>query len=132
MSNTQKVISKKNQKILNYKLTLPSLLSRFPSGKVAWRFGGIRYFFTKTPSKNRIGPHNVDVVSVIVGSLLGDAYGYKRTSEGVRLCFRQSIIHKDYLFLLYNLFFSRGYCSSLTPRKFTRSILNRNTKYYGY
>jgi hypothetical protein len=49
-------------------------------------------------AKNRIGPHNQDVISIIVGSLLGDAYCNKRLIEGSRICFRQSSIHKDYLF----------------------------------
>jgi hypothetical protein len=49
-------------------------------------------------SKNRIGPHNQDVISVIVGSLLGDGYCNKRLIEGCRICFRQSHKHKNYLF----------------------------------
>jgi LAGLIDADG DNA endonuclease family len=48
-------------------------------------------------SKNRIGPHNEDVISVIVGSLLGDCYGNKRFKEGTRFVFKQSIKHKDYI-----------------------------------
>jgi hypothetical protein len=57
-----------------------------------------RYFHIVVKSKRRIGPHNKDVISVILGSLLGDSYGNKRYVEGTRFCFRQSIIHKDYLF----------------------------------
>jgi hypothetical protein len=49
-------------------------------------------------AKNRIGPHNQDVISLIIGSLLGDGYCNKRLIEGSRICFRQSNIHKDYLF----------------------------------
>jgi hypothetical protein len=55
-------------------------------------------FHTLLKAKNRIGPHNKDVISVIIGSLLGDAYGSKRFVEGTRIYFRQSIIHKEYLF----------------------------------
>jgi hypothetical protein len=69
-------------------------------------------FHTWVKSKNRIGPHDEDVISVIVGSLLGDAYGNKRFVEGTRICFRQSIIHKEYLFWLYQFFNNRGYCSN--------------------
>ena len=91
-------------------------------------------FHTWVKSKNRIGPHDEDVISVIVGSLLGDAYGNKRFVEGTRICFRQSIIHKEYLFWLYQFFNNRGYCSNLEPRIYTR-LLNDNgivKKYYGY
>jgi len=55
-------------------------------------------FHTRVRAASRIGPHNHDVISVIVGSLLGDSYANKRSVEGTRLCYRQSIIHKDYLF----------------------------------
>jgi hypothetical protein len=48
--------------------------------------------------KNRIGPHNDDVISVIFGSLLGDCYRSKRYVEGTRFVFKQSVKHKDYLF----------------------------------
>jgi hypothetical protein len=57
-----------------------------------------RFFHTKVKASRRIGPHNEDVLSVIVGSLLGDCYGNRRSIEGTRFCYRQSIIHKEYLF----------------------------------
>lgn len=79
-------------------------------------------FHTRVKAANRIGPHHEDVISVIVGSLLGDGYANKRSVEGTRLCYRQSIIHQDYLFWLYEFFYSRGYCSSLKPRMYTRTI----------
>jgi len=55
-------------------------------------------FHTLVKAKNRIGPHDNDIISVSVGSLLGDSYANKRYIEGTRLVFKQSIIHKDYLF----------------------------------
>jgi len=55
-------------------------------------------FHTRVRAANRIGPHNHDVISVIVGSLLGDCYGSRRSVEGTRLVYKQSIVHKDYLF----------------------------------
>ena len=57
-----------------------------------------RMFHTRVKAASRIGPHNIDVVSVIIGSLLGDCYASKRSVEGTRLCYRQSTVHKDYLF----------------------------------
>lgn len=64
-----------------------------------------RKFHTKVKAINRIGPHNADVISVLMGSLLGDCYGSLRNIEGYRFHFKQSIIHKDYLFWLYDFFF---------------------------
>lgn len=95
-----------------------------------------RSFHTSSRASKRIGPHNEDVISVIIGSLLGDAYANSRTIEGVRFCYRQSIIHQKYLFFLYSFFNDRGYCSNLAPRKYTRKLINKTTKevkeYFGY
>jgi hypothetical protein len=55
-------------------------------------------FHTRVKAASRIGPHNLDVISVIVGLLLGDCYANKRSVEGTRLCYIQSTVHKDYLF----------------------------------
>jgi hypothetical protein len=121
------------------KIENASLFVTFNTQKMLWTKGKknntycsytYRYFHSKVSSKNRIGPHNQDVISVIVGSLLGDGYANSRTIEGVRFCFRQSIIHKDYLFFLYVFFLDRGYCSNLDPRKYTRQL--KQNKFYGY
>jgi heme/copper-type cytochrome/quinol oxidase subunit 2 len=89
-----------------------------------------RTFHTKVRASNRIGPHNQDVLSVIVGSLLGDAYANARTIEGTRISYRQSNIHTDYLFWLYEFYFQKGYCSNLKPRKYTRIV--KGKEYYGH
>jgi hypothetical protein len=91
------------------------------------------YHISNIRAVNRIGPHNEDILSVIIGSLLGDAYANKRSGEGVRICYRQSIRHKEYLFWLYIFFYNRGYTSNLQPRQYTRTIQNKEgKKYYGY
>jgi len=93
-----------------------------------------KYFHTLVKARNRIGPHDKDVISLLIGSLLGDCYASKRYVEGTRFIFKQSIIHKNYLFWLYNFFFERGYCSKLKPRLYTRIIKkDKESKvYYGY
>jgi hypothetical protein len=68
----------------------------------------------------------------MVGLLLGDGYLNNRTGEGVRMAIKQSIIHKEYLFSLYEFFYHRGYCSSLEPRLYTRWLKGKEKKYYGY
>ena len=93
----------------------------------------IRSFHTKVKASKRIGPHNEDVLSVLIGSLLGDSYGSRRSVEGTRFCYRQSIVHKEYLFWLYDFFYTRGYCSNLEPRKYTRLLKSKkNKEYFGY
>lgn len=90
------------------------------------------FYICNIRAKNRIGPHNLDVISVIIGCLLGDAYSNRRSGEGIRIFFRQSIKHKEYLFWLYEFFYVRGYTSNLKPRKYTRIINYRDNVYYGY
>lgn len=95
-----------------------------------------RSFHTCSRAIKRIGPHDEEVISVLVGSLLGDGYANSRTIEGVRFCYRQSDKHREYLLYLYNFFYNRGYCSNLAPRKYTRKLLDKTTnkvkEYYGY
>lgn len=91
-----------------------------------------RSFHTSCRAINRIGPHNEDVIAVLIGLLLGDGYAANRSGEGVRFSIKQSITHKDYLFSLYEFFLTRGYCSKLEPRKYTRTIKGVDKEYYGY
>lgn len=87
-----------------------------------------RFFYTNTiRGINRIGPHNVDVISVIVGSLLGGARANKRSGEGVRIHFKQSSTHKEYLLWLYSFFYSRGYTSPTSaPREYTKQFIPKS------
>jgi len=126
-----------NKNIINMKLRLYSSnlqilykqnnsLNLFPTQRRYYHISNIRAI-------NRIGPHNEDIISVITGSILGDAYANKRSGEGVRICYRQSIQHKEYLFWLYDFFYNRGYTSNLQPRQYTRTIRTKEGKiYYGY
>lgn len=76
-------------------------------------------------AKYRIGPHDKDVISVIFGGLLGDAYANKRIIDGVRIYFKHNVIHLSYILWLYKFFYERGYVSNLPPRSYTR-IVNKN------
>lgn len=76
----------------------------------------VRAFHIRCRAINRVGPHNEDILSLFVGSLLGDGYANRRIGEGVRFAFKQSGKNKEYLFWLYEFVYSRGYCSNLAPR----------------
>ena len=93
-------------------------------------------FHTKVKASNRIGPHNEQVISVFIGSLLGDSYASARTIECTKFSYKQSQVHKDYLFLLSDFYYKRGYCSNLKPRMYTRKLRNKKSneikQYYGY
>ena len=66
------------------------MLRNPPRGNI----NNIRSFYTKVKASKIIGPHNEDILSVLVGSLLGDCYGNRRSVEGTRFCYRQSIVHE--------------------------------------
>jgi ubiquinol-cytochrome c reductase cytochrome b subunit len=75
--------------------------------------------FSKIRSEKRIGAHNYDILSIIFGSLLGDAYAEKH-GNGTRIVFYQENTHKDYLLWLHTLISSKGYCSNKIPVLSTR------------
>ena len=71
--------------------------------------------------KTRIGPHDEDVYSVLVGAILGDCYAERLPSGGVRFRFKQSAEHQEYIFWLFDFFRTRGYCSNNLPVKVVSS-----------
>lgn len=101
-------------KKLNYVLTNKDLFFR-------------RIFHTNVRAAHRIGPHNSDTLSVLIGSLLGNCYASAKTIEGTRFSFKQSVIHKDYLFWLHEFFYIRGYCSNLQPIMYTRKFKDKKS-----
>ena len=48
-----------------------------------------------------VGPHNIDVLYLIIGSILGDTHLEKR-NKGVRIIFEQSNKNKEYLMWFHN------------------------------
>lgn len=67
----------------------------------------------------RIGPHNIDIISIIFGSLLGDGDGEKR-GLGTRINFYQEATHVTYLLYLHDLLSKSGYCNDKIPKISTR------------
>jgi ubiquinol-cytochrome c reductase cytochrome b subunit len=52
----------------------------------------------KITSKDRIGPHTNDIISIIIGSTLGDTHLEKRKNGiGTRVIFEQSNDNVEYL-----------------------------------
>lgn len=69
----------------------------------------------------RIGPHDKDILSIIYGSLLGDAHAEKRSKTGgTRISFYQESTHGSYLLWLHSFLSLRGYCSINIPIFSTR------------
>jgi hypothetical protein len=90
------------------------------------------YKIKKLTSKERIGPHNIDIISMLIGSTLGETHLEKRTNNiGTRVIFEQSNINVEYLMWFHNYFSSRGYCSFTKP-KLKKRITQKNKVYYQY
>ena len=88
--------------------------------------------FKKLTSKERIGPHNIDIISMIIGSTLGDTHLEKRKNGiGTRIIFEQSSDNVEYLMWFHNYLASRGYCSNTKPKLQIR-IRQKGKVYYQY
>ena len=71
----------------------------------------------KLSSYERIGPHNIDIISIIVGSTLGDTHLEKRKNGiGTRIIFEQCGKNVEYLMWFHKYLSTRGYCSENIPK----------------
>ncbi len=84
----------------------------------------------KIPSINRIGPHNIDFISVLIGNLLGDAHGEQR-SGNPRFSWSMSKSHMEYLYWLHDFYSERGYCSKTKPIIKAQAPQKNGKIYYG-
>jgi hypothetical protein len=72
-------------------------------------------------ASRRIGPHNIDILSIIFGSLLGDGHAERRLSgKGTRITFYQEGSHLEYILFLHKMFSDYGYCNPKIPTLGTR------------
>lgn len=75
----------------------------------------------RIPALKRIGPHNHDILSIIFGSMLGDAHGERRImGNGTRFTFQQEHSHVSYGLWLHKLVSDLGYAASVVPSIATR------------
>lgn len=85
----------------------------------------------KISSKKRIGPHNLDVLSFLFGSLLGDTHAEVRSpNNSVRFSFKQSSRNVEYLMWFHKYLSDRGYCNPKKP--VLRKQIGRCNKIYFY
>ena len=72
----------------------------------------------------RIGPHNMDALSVLICGMLGDWWGdviKGQHGDSVRFNIEQSISNSAYIHYLTNLFFNWGYSSYVIPKLVKKS-----------
>lgn len=112
-----------------------------------WGQFGLRFYNTnnnnfnlpKLKGEHRIGPHNQDIISIIIGSILGDAYAERRefllkntkikVLGNTRIIFHQSDKNIEYLMWLWKKFSESGYTSKKKP-KITKIVGKKNVIYY--
>ena len=92
-----------------------------------------RFFFSKKlKSRERIGPHNIEVISRIIGSLLSNSYIEKREEGyGFRIIFIDYSNSVEYLMKLHSFLAENGYCSVKKP-KLSKLIGRENKVLYIY
>jgi hypothetical protein len=90
----------------------------------------LAFISPKIPSIQRIGPHNIDIISVIIGNMLGDGWGENRANN-TRFHIHMGSPNVEYLMWLHKFYSDRGYCSSIKP-KLNKNINKGNIVYFSY
>lgn len=67
----------------------------------------------------RIGPHNYDILSILIGSLLGDG-SMEKSVNGSRFVFYQAKVNEEYLLCLHNIISKLGYAKKEKPKLYSR------------
>lgn len=87
----------------------------------------IKHCEKRSEVTNFTEPLNNEILSIIYGSLLGDASAEKRKGgKGTRIVFYQESSHVEYLLYLHRLVANLGYCNTNIPKITTR--LGKNGK----
>jgi hypothetical protein len=85
---------------------------------------------SRIPSTKRIGPHNYEVLCLLIGSLLGDGHLAKDPKgNGSQFVIYQKGEHIEYILWLHEFLSKRGYCRENIPIIQSR-IINGKLVYY--
>lgn len=80
----------------------------------------------KIGAKNRIGPHNFNILSILICSLLGDTYAAKDPGhKGTSIRFYYGLVNIEYALFIHSLISNLGYCSPVIPKVQYRKIENK-------
>lgn len=82
-------------------------------------------------SIERIGPHNMNIISLIIGSTLGDSHLEKRKNgKGTRIIFEQCSRNVEYLMQFFKILALGGYCNPKSPKLKKRIGRYNNVLFY--
>ena len=82
----------------------------------------------RVPSLKRIGPHNYEILSIVIGSLLGDG-SMEKDGNGTRFAFYQAKINGEYLLWLHQIISSLGYAKENLPIIQSRKGIDGKIRY---
>lgn len=69
----------------------------------------------KVRASKRIGPHNFNILSILIGSMLGDCSAEKH-GNGTRFSLQQEHSNRAYLLWFHNYIAELGYCTTTIPK----------------
>jgi len=96
------------------------------------KISDLAFIMKRTKALDRIGPHNIDFLSLIICGMLGDWWADKISSkfkESIRFHIEQGIKNEAYIMHLKDLFLNLGYCSDTMPKlikKYHKLDINKN------
>jgi hypothetical protein len=105
----------------------PTLLPYYPQkNSLVWCSNNLK-------SHERIGPHNLNIISLIVGSLLSNSYLEKRSlASSVRLVFIKYSNNVEYLVQFHLILIKAGYCNNNNQVKLNKFIGKGNKVLFVY
>ena len=117
---------------IGYQLFIPSFIlhTKIKPHSIEDKNALLPFNSPKIPALNRIGPHNLDIISVIVGNILGDGWGENRAGN-TRFHIHMGSPNVEYLMWLHKFYSERGYCSAQKP-KLKPNIGKENKVYFSY
>ncbi len=110
-----------------------SILNNISYISLNLKINNSRFFHVESNihSHKRQGPHLLEVIETIIGTLLGDGHLEKRKiGTGTRLKIEQSSRNVEYLIWFHRFFAERGYCSKKTPKLFKRIRKGNKIHFY--
>jgi len=109
-----------NSLISTFNYTNQDLLAK-AKGNFNFNWNNEEIKIQKIRANLRIGPHNKNIISILFGSLLGDAHAeFRLKGNGTRITFFQEGSHVSYLIWLHKLISELGYCNTNLPKITTR------------
>ena len=106
---------------VSHKWKKKEYLSLYKQTPVLYNTNTLPFSSPRVLSSKRIGPHNYNILCILIGSLLGDGH-MERTVEGSRFCFYQKGEHIEYILWLHSILLKNGYCKENIPQIQSRLI----------